>query len=159
MPSPYEPQLLGIDQAIKTFASEVRQQINISGLNATDYGVPYFTGAIVDGREMWGVVLDFGNLPNATAKALLIPTSITNEWSVIGERWIDSGNSFVYNMTTGFTLPLPHSSNINWDNGNKSSSDQIYTYMTDSEVIVGTESDRTDYKAVITLKYLKEAPA
>jgi len=155
MPSRFDVQVAAVDQSIQEFAAQIQSKIKTSRLNATDYNTPYFTGAIIDGREMWGAILDFGTLPNTTTKALLIPSNIVGEWSMVGERWIDTGNSFVFQTSTGLTLPLPHTSSVTWKKKGQSTTDQIAIWMNDAEIMVATESDRTDFKAIITLKYLK----
>lgn len=156
--SPYDSQILATDQAIRTFAAEIRSQIDASRLNAADFGIPYFTGAIVNGKERWGVVLDFGPLPNDTTKVIIIPTAVTDVWAATGERWIDTANSFCYDPVAEVTLPLPHSSSLDLNGNPNVTSDEISIHIANSEVLITTESDRTAFNAVVTLKYLKEPP-
>lgn len=157
MSDPYATQLVTLEQSIRTFAQEVRAQIDgRQVLSAVDYDVPYNTGKIIDGREMWGVIIDFGPLPNATSKAYLIPSAVTSVWGPPGERWVDTGNSFFYHPTTGESYPIPHTSEIDFKGGTVSG-EQVAVKLTPTEVIVSTQSDRTDFHGILVLKYILAA--
>lgn len=159
MAGPYDAVKQAIQQAIAQFTAEIKSQLDAisntqAGLVAVDYDIPYFTGATIDGREQWGVIIDFGVLPNATTKAYMIPQNVLNEWAMIGERWIDTGSSFFFNPTTQETYPLPHTSDLDVQ-GNRVSGTGVGVRLTATEIIVEAQSDRSDYSAVVVLKYLK----
>lgn len=156
MSDPYAKQLSALHASIQSFATGIKNNFvrNSDLVNATDYDIPYFTGSIVDGRELWGVIIDFGTLPNQSTKAYLIAQNILDEWAPVGERWIDTGNSFFFNPTTGETAPLPHTSELGFQGGNVTGS-QVAIYLSNTEIIMHTQSDRTDFQAVVVLKYLK----
>lgn len=123
--------------------------------------VPYRTNDLLNGREVWAVKLDFGVLPNNSIKIMTIPASITSVWGQPGERWIDVSQSYAYRESDGLSIPLPHVTDVRvTDNSGPQGSirqiqsNQIEMYLLGNNLCVRTETNRTTFNAVITLRYL-----
>jgi hypothetical protein len=111
------------------------------------YGVPYFTGTTIGGREQWGVRINFGALPNATTKIVILPSLVTDDWDQ-STAYIDTGSSYgVKNSGEKYTIPFVSVTSL---------ADGIQTAILSSDAIeIATGSDRTDINAIITINYLK----
>jgi hypothetical protein len=158
MASPYLNELTALQTSIQSFTSGLKQNFltsaDLLSANSIDYNVPFFTGHSIDGNDVWAVVVNFGVLPNQSTKVYLLGQTILNHWGTVGERWIDSGNSFFYNPTNGDTGSLPHTSELDFQGG-KIVGSQVAIYLSNTEIIMHTQSDRSDYYGIVALKYLK----
>lgn len=119
------------------------------------YGQPYATNERVDGNVVWAVRLNFGALPNATTKSIIVPTAVTSVWST--QRWFDVSNCRASD-SNGNVVPLP---NVGYAFQNGTSgkiiSDNITLSLVGNLVQIQTDTDRTSYNAIVTIKYLKGA--
>lgn len=110
MAGAYDVQIPAVGQAIRSFANRIQSKLDEPDRIDTQLSVPYFTGTVVDGQEIWAASFDFGTLPNRTIKLLMIPTDILNTWGLPRNRWVDVQRSYAHNATSGVTIPLPHTS-------------------------------------------------
>lgn len=129
------------------------------------------TGEVIDGRKVMIVRFNFGSLPNATTKSLMVPSNIKSLWGKDNEHWLDVSNSHVYRTTDGmhYTLPGVASVDINYEGqvqaGNRwwdtvsyytIGSDQISIFMTNDEIFIETQTNKLDCIAVVAVRFLGE---
>ena len=72
----------------------------------------YKCGYLRNGKEVFGIEVDCGALPNATIKTIAIPN-----YNASYKYWIDTSKSYS-KSTNGGTIPIPHTSNSNTSNFN-----------------------------------------
>lgn len=102
----------------------------------------YFTGKYwIDGKKIYGKVIDFGNLPNATIKSV---------------NHNISGLSFV---TLLYAIVYPPSGTQSWQMLNFASSvgveQTMRIFCNTTQVTIGTGNDRTSLKAYVIMEYTK----
>ena len=97
-----------------------------------------------DGRTVYQKTINFGSLPNASTKK--VSHGITN----IDVGWIFEGYCKNPTSVNGFTnmlsLSVPAAQTVGW-----------YTAITDTDVEITTGSDRTQYEAIVTIRYVKKS--
>lgn len=91
----------------------------------------------IDGKPIYKKTINFGALPNNTSK------SVAHSISGIERVVKIEGNGFV----TGYFYPLPYPATT--------SVSCISLYATDTNIVVGSGSDRSSINAYITIYYTK----
>lgn len=112
-------------------------------LNGFKFSVnEFWTGFYwIDGKKIYGKVIDFGSLPNNSSKNVSHNINLDKVILLTG---------VVYNSTD--TVPLPYTvglSNVNLHNY------QIQLEMNKSDIIIVTGSNRTGYLAHVIVFYTK----
>lgn len=141
-----EVKAVGINYVIKaTSGLETGQQEYV--LQALNEAGSYSTQEVatgkkwIDGKPIYRKVVDCGALPNATTKA--VAHNISNLGQVITIKGIAK------RLSDGAYFPIPWTSTYATFNYN-------YTiYITQTEVIVGTLTDRTSETAIAIIEYTK----
>ena len=97
-----------------------------------------------DGRTVYQKTINFGSLPNTSTK------KVSHGVTDIDVGWVFEGYCKNPTSVNGFTnmmsLCVPSGLNAGW-----------YTAITDTDVEITTGSDRTQYEAVVTIRYVKKA--
>jgi hypothetical protein len=144
--SNYRIEVSNITDKITTFAESIKSQIKGSLTTNSDYGVPFFTGQIVNGREIWGAIFDFGMLPNKTWKSLLISADIISEWGGPGDHWLDTSHCYGSDSSRNETIALPHVE------GGRSS---VQIELDSDSVWIRTKNNKSKYRGIVAIKYYK----
>lgn len=110
----------------------------ISNPNITT-GTEYETGRIIDGKKEYGKFINFGNLGNATNKTAA--HGLTNVTFTKIVAHVTNGN---VSFDTAYGYALSDSNGVS-----------VSCNVQGSYVQVTTNSDRTEYTAVVELNYLK----
>lgn len=120
------------------------------------FNQPYKTTERFNGKIVWAVRLNVGALPNTTTKIVTIPTIITNTWGPVSERQLDLLNCFAWNNSEEI-LPLPFVSVYTRNNSafTDGFGESIIVTLNANTVRILTESNRTNYTGVVTIKYTR----
>ena len=122
----------------------------------TEYGVQYKTTETIGNSAVWATRFWLGALPNNATKTLTIPWQITSVWGPPQQRSIDTSNCYAYQVN-GDIIPLPHVSGYTQDfGGNRDgSTDSIIVDLANNIIRVTTESNRTNWFGIVTVKYTR----
>lgn len=120
------------------------------------YGEIYQTTERLNGKIVWAVRYFFGALPNNTTKSASIPSSITNIWGPPQERSIDVTNTYAY-QENGNIIPLPWVSGYTRNTSLFSDgyTDSVAMELSNNILRIRTESDRTNWYGIVTLKFTR----
>lgn len=123
----------------------------------TSLGIPFKTDERIGDRVVWAVDLAIGALPNNTTKLIQIPGTIRSTWEGLPYHWIDTSNSWAYDASSGLMIPLPHVTVYERDAGlfRDGITRSIILYLNGNNIVVQTESDRSNLTGVVRLRYLK----
>lgn len=104
-------------------------------------GVEFKTGRIIDGKEEYGKMINFGALPNATSKSVSIgfDSNTVNMTKIEGFVKVEGGVKY----------QLPYISQMGNNN--------VGVYVNGSSVWIWTQADRTTNTAIVTLYYTKNS--
>jgi len=114
---------------------------NSYNMSATEFSCGYTRG----GKEVFGIEVDCGALPNNTQKIITIPN-----YNALYIYWIDTTKSYGRNPLTKWCLPLPYA-----NAGSLSASVQVE--LTDTgKIIINTLTNRSTHtETKIVLNYTK----
>jgi hypothetical protein len=113
---------------------------NIYDITNSEYKCGYLRG----GKEVFGIEVDCGALPNNTVKTITIPNYLaTNKY------WVDQKNSIAYDPTNKVMITLPYASS-------SSLSSTISAYVQNDKIYIYTGTNRTSYtETKVVLNYTK----
>lgn len=142
-----------LSDSVRQLATAVRGR---SALILSGFNVPYKTTERFNNKVVWAIRLNAGALPNNTTKIITIPTQVTNVWGPVSERQLDLLNCYAWNssqeiLTLPFVSPYTSIAGGNRDGFTES----IIVTLSGNTVRILTESDRTNYTGIITVKYTR----
>lgn len=142
-----------LSDSVRQLATAVRGR---SALIPSGFNVPYKTTERFNNKVVWAIRLNVGALPNNTTKIITIPTQVTNVWGPVSERQLDLLNCYAWNssqeiLTLPFVSPYTRNTSLFADGFTES----IIVTLNGSTVRILTESDRTSYTGIITIKYTR----
>lgn len=108
-------------------------------IGVTEYKCGYKRG----GKEVYGIEIDFGALPNATAKGVKIPNYNSNN-----TYWVDTSKSYAENTQYKYTLPRIEPKSISYGI-------DIFIDKTSGTVVINSKINYSTYNAKIVLNYTK----
>lgn len=130
-----------VDAIVNEKIANKQDNYNIS---VTEYKCGYTRG----GKEVFGIEIDFGALPNATTKTIAIPNYSTNN-----KYWINTSESYTTKADKSVVMPIPYVP-INANLANNTS--WICIYISNGSIGVQTYSNLTSFTDTkIVLNYIK----
>ncbi|AFL69754.1 hypothetical protein [Sulfurospirillum barnesii] len=129
-------------EQIITMLNKKAEAYNVSG---TEYKCGYTR----NGKEVFGIEVDCGALPNATTKAITIPNH-----NSLNKYWINSGESYTMPKDRSSTMPLPYIP-VNANTANNGA--WINLFLQNGTIKIQTYANLTIYtETKIVLNYTKE---
>ena len=112
---------------------------NVYDITSNEYKCGYLRG----GKEVFGIEVDCGALPNATLKQIVIPNFNQNY-----TYWINNAQSFVENAQYVYSTPRVSPITINY-------AIDVSIYKPEGKIRINTKYDYSSYNAKIVLNYTK----